>query len=112
MPEAFTEALACPDMTSPGRGYLVTMNFVVAHGNQDDLGARVEDVAQEAIDATAALYTNDPGIDVEEQLRAQLAGRGVAAADEATLDEIAQSIRAGHSVSVGQSDGSVDGRSH
>jgi len=82
------------------------MDFVVAGDNQE-LGARIEDVAQEAIDATAALYANDPGIDVEEQLRAQLSGRGVAAADEATLDEVAQSIRAGHSVSVGRSDGST-----
>jgi hypothetical protein len=99
-------------MSDPGRGYLAGMNFVVADDNQDDLGARIEDVAQEAIDATAALYANDPGVDGEEQLRAQLSGRGVAAADEATLDEVARSIRAGHSVSVGQSDGSVDGRSH
>lgn len=98
-------------MASRRSGYLAGMNFVVAGDNQD-LGARIEDVAQEAIDATATLYTNDPDIDVEEQLRAQLAGRGVAPADEATLDEIAQSIRAGHSVSVGESDGSVDGRSH
>jgi hypothetical protein len=98
-------------MTGPGPGYLAGMNFVVA-GDNHDLGARIEDVAQEAIDATATLYTNDPDIDVEEQLRAQLAGRGVAAADEATLDEVAQSIRAGHSESVGESDGSVDGRSH
>ena len=94
-------------MAGPGHGYLAGMNFVVAGDNEDGLGARIEDVAQEAIDATATLYTNDPDIDVEEQLRGQLSGRGVAAADEATLDEIARSIRAGHSESVGQSDGSV-----
>jgi hypothetical protein len=88
------------------------MNFVVAGDHEAGLGARIEDVAQEAIDATATLYTNDPGVDVEEQLRAQLSSRGVAPADEGTLSEVAQSIRAGHSVSVGQSDGSIDGRSH
>ena len=100
------------DMASSGGGYFTGMHFVVKGDNEHDLGARIEDVAQEAIDATATLYTNDPDIDVEEQLRGQLSGRGVAAADEATLDEIARSIRAGHSVSVGQSDGSVDGQSH
>jgi hypothetical protein len=87
------------------------MNFVMARDNQDELGARIEDVAQEAIDATASAYANEPGVDVEAHLRAQLSSRGIAAADESTLDEVARSIRAGHSVSVGQSDGSLDGES-
>ena len=99
-------------MASAGRGYLASMNFVVAGDHRGALGARIEDVAQAAIEATATLYANDPGVDVEEQLRAQLSSRGVAAADEATLHEVAQSIRAGQSVSVGQSDGSADGGSH
>ena len=75
-----------------------------------ELGAPVEDVAQEAIDAVASLYTADAGIDVEQQVRDQLAGRGIAAADDGTLDRVAQAIRSGHSVTVGQSDGSVDGQ--
>jgi hypothetical protein len=95
-------------MAHPGCGYRAGMNFVVDRDNLDDLGAPIEDVAQEAIDATASAYTNDPGTDVEAHLRAQLSSRGIAAADDATLDELVRSIRAGHSVSVGQSDGSLD----
>lgn len=83
------------------------MRFQTAHDGPDDLGAPIEDVAQEAIEAAALTYASDAGIDVEEHLRAQLSSRGLAAADESTIPEVAEAIRAGHSPSVGWSDGSV-----
>ena len=72
-----------------------------------ELGARVEDVAQEAIDAVAATYTNDAGIDVDEHLRAQLSSRGITGADGGWIAEVSHEIRSGHQVEVGRSDGSV-----
>ena len=86
------------------------MNFEVDRERQDELGAPVDDVAQEAIDATATAYANDAGIDVEQHLRVQLSGRGVVASDAETIDHIGREIRAGHDVSVGRPDGSVDPR--
>lgn len=83
------------------------MRFEVADGVPGELGARLEDVAQEAIDATATAYTADAHLDVAEFLRTQLHARGVAAADEETLAEVAHLIRSGHHVAVGESDGSV-----
>jgi hypothetical protein len=74
-----------------------------------DLGAPVQDVAQEAIDAVATTYTNDAGIDVDQQLRAQLSSRGIRAVDESWLSEVAHDIRSGHHVRVGQPDVSVKG---
>jgi hypothetical protein len=71
-----------------------------------DLGAPVRDVAQEAVDGTAATYANDPDIDVTEHLRQQLRSRGLKAT-EASLDEIAEQIRAGHAVELGRHDGSI-----
>jgi hypothetical protein len=82
------------------------MEFEVVRGSQHDLGAPIEDVAQEAADATALAYTNDAGIDVEDHLRAQLSSRGIAAADEATLAELARQVRSGHEPAVGRPDGS------
>lgn len=73
-----------------------------------ELGAPIEDVAQEAIDATASAYTNDARIDVDEQLRVQLHARGIAASDDASIAELAHGIRSGHHVSVGRPDGSID----
>jgi hypothetical protein len=87
------------------------MRFEVARDNQHQLGARIEDVAQEAIDATALAYANDAAIDVDQHLRAQLSSRGIAAADTETLAEIQRAIRAGHPSSVGRSDGSLRDRS-
>jgi hypothetical protein len=81
------------------------MRFEVVRADHD-LGAPIEDVAREAADATGTAYTNDPGIDVEEHLRAQLSSRGIAAADEATLEELAREIRSGHDPAIGRPDGS------
>lgn len=72
----------------------------------DELGAAVEDVAQEAIDATAAAYTNDAGIDVEERLGVELWTRGLRASEDVRT-EIAAEIRSGHQVRLGRSDGST-----
>jgi len=72
------------------------------------LGAPVQDVAQEAIDAVAALYANEAGIDVEEHLRTQLASRGITTVDPSWLSEVGHQIRSGHPVRVGTPDGSID----
>lgn len=66
------------------------------------------DVAQEAIDAAATTYTQNPAADVEEQLRVQLASRGVRVLREEWLGEVARGIRSGYHVAVGESDGSMD----
>ena len=84
------------------------MRFEIAKDSEGELGAPIDDVAQEAIDATATTYSSDAGIDVEQHLRAQLASRGIQAADEESLADIAHQIRSGHRVSVGRPDGSVD----
>jgi ketosteroid isomerase-like protein len=77
------------------------------NADHDDLGAVVEDVAQEAIDAVAALYTSDATIEVDQHLRAQLASRGIRSVDEGWADEVSQGIRSGHPVRVGRPDASV-----
>jgi hypothetical protein len=82
------------------------MEFETIHAGE--LGAPVEDVAQEAVDATATRYTRTPEIDVEQDLRQQLRGRGLRAATEATVEEIATMIRSGHEVRVGKHDGSIE----
>ncbi len=68
----------------------------------------MRDVVQEAIDATATRYTRTPEIDVDETLREQLRGRGVRATDDTAVEQIAQAIRSGHEVQLGEHDGSVD----
>lgn len=83
------------------------MKFEVVRDIEGELGAPIEDVAQEAIDATATAYTTDASIDVDEQLRVQLRARGIAASDEATIAELAHGIRSGHHVSIGRPDGSM-----
>jgi hypothetical protein len=75
---------------------------------EGELGAPVEEVVQESIDAVATTYTNDAGIDVDEQLRTQLSSRGIRAVDESWLSEVAHQIRSGHHVRVGEPDGSVE----
>ena len=74
---------------------------------QEGATTPAQDVAQEAIDATATAYTDNPGVDVEEQLRIQLSSRGVRALREERVAEIARSIRSGHHVAVGEPDGSM-----
>jgi hypothetical protein len=91
------------------RGSVLTVKFEMDPEVAGDLGAPIEDVAQEAIDAVAATYASDAGIDVDQQLRAQLSGRGIRAANEEWISEIAQAIRSGHRVRVGEPDGSVVG---
>ena len=86
------------------------MKFEIANDYDGELGAPIDDVAQEAIDAAATTYTGDASVDVEQQLRAQLASRGIQAADEESIAQIAQEIRSGHHVSVGRPDGSVEER--
>ena len=88
-----------------GSGYFLTMEFEKIH--EGDLGAPLEDVAQEAVDAASTTYTNTPDIDVQQHLREQLHSRGLRAS-EATLDEIAATIRSGHTVELGEHDGSID----
>jgi hypothetical protein len=91
------------------RGSVLTVKFEMDPEVAGDLGSPIEDVAQEAIDAVAATYASDAGIDVDQQLRAQLSGRGIRAANEEWISEIAQAIRSGHRVRVGEPDGSVGG---
>ena len=69
------------------------MEFTQVH--EGELGARVQDVAQEAVDAT-------------ETLRQHLHARGLAAASDADLEQVATSIRSGHAVELGEHDGSID----
>jgi len=85
------------------------MKFEVARDSQGELGARIEDVAQEAIDATVVAYANDSGIDVEAHLRAELSSRGVTAASDESISQVGREIQAGRPVSIGQSDGSIQG---
>ena len=92
------------------RSNILGMKFEVANESEDELGAPIDDVAQEAIDATAITFTSDAGIDVEQHLRAELASRGIRAADEESVAEIAHEIRSGHHVSVGRPDGSMEER--
>lgn len=73
-----------------------------------DLGAPVEDVAQEAVDATTTAYANDAGIDVERHLQQQLASRGLRAGDGALISQLATEIRSGHRVAVGRPDGTME----
>jgi hypothetical protein len=84
------------------------MEFEIVRDVEGELGAPIEDVAQEAIDATAMAYTEDAGIDVDEQLRVQLHARGIGASDDASIAELAHAIRSGHHVSIGRPDGSID----
>lgn len=72
------------------------------------LGAPLRDVAQEAIDTVATTYTRTPGTDVLEDLRAQLRSRGLRATSDADLEELAAAIRSGHTVRLGEHDGSVE----
>ncbi|HEV2796479.1 MAG TPA: hypothetical protein VGV65_02585 [Nocardioides sp.] len=82
------------------------MEFETIEGR--DLGAPVRDVVQEAIDATATRYTRTPDIDVDQTLREQLRGRGVQAADDTSVGQIAHAIRSGHEVQLGEHDGSME----
>ena len=72
----------------------------------DDLGAPIEDVAQEAVDATSTAYANDAAIDVEDRLALELGSRGLRA-DGDVIAEVAADIRSGHRVDLGRSDGST-----
>ena len=86
------------------------MKFKMVRDGQTELGARIEDVAQEAIDVAVLAYSNDSGTDVRQRLRIELSSRAIAAADEETLAELESEILAGQRPSVGRADGSVDGR--
>jgi hypothetical protein len=84
------------------------MMFELTPDFQGELGAPIEDVAQEAVDATASTYAHDASIDVERHLRAQLGSRGVKASNDEWVSQAAQEIRSGHRIVLGQPDGSVD----
>lgn len=84
------------------------VRFEIADDFGGELAAPIDDVAQEAIDAAATTYTRDAGVDVEQHLRAELSSRGIQAADDRSVAEIAHEIRSGHRVSVGRPDGSID----
>ncbi len=76
--------------------------------DEGEPGAPLQDIAQEAVDATATTYTRTPEIDVEEVLRTELESRGLAADTDATLQELATAIRSGHEVRLGWHDGSIE----
>lgn len=82
------------------------MEFTQVH--EGELGAPVQDVVQEAVDATATLYTRTPDIDVLQTLREHLHARGLAATSDVDLEQLAASIRSGHAVELGEHDGSVE----
>jgi hypothetical protein len=70
-------------------GSVLRVKLEMKPGAAGELGARLEDVAQEAIDARAATYASDAHIDVDQHLRAQLSGRGIsAAANEEYVSEM------------------------
>ena len=83
------------------------VKFELADDFQGELGAPLEDVAQEAVDATATVYTNDASIDVEQHLSVELSSRGIKAVKAEWIAEVGGGIRSGHHVSVGEPDGSV-----
>ena len=87
---------------------MAQVRFEIADDIEGGLGARPEDVAQEAVDATATAYTNDAGVDVEQRLDAELSSRGIRAAQAQWIAETAEAIRSGHHVTVGEPDGSVE----
>jgi hypothetical protein len=61
----------------------------------------VRATTQAAVDATATVYTQHAGTDVEQRLRMEMQDRGLAADDEAWIVEVARRIRSGHDVRVG-----------
>jgi hypothetical protein len=99
--EALAAALKAGASTGTG------MNSEMNPQHDGDLDAPVQDVAQEAIDAVANMYTHEPDIDVEQHLRTELSSRGIRSVDGSWLSEIAHGVRSGHRVQVGDSDGSV-----
>jgi hypothetical protein len=64
------------------------------------LGGRLQDLLQEAVDATASAYTEDASTDVEQHLAAELSGRGITAVDDGWLAEAAHQIRSGHHLEI------------
>lgn len=63
----------------------------------DDLRRTVQD----AVDAAAAAYTADAGVDVEQQVRAELRSRGLELDDDAWVRDLAHHVRSGHPVEIG-----------
>ena len=53
--------------------------------------------AQEAVDATATAYTEDPAVDVDSRLAEEVARRGLTV-DAQWLAQMARGIRSGHHV--------------
>jgi hypothetical protein len=77
--------------------------------NREDSAAPNAEV-QEAIDAAAAVYAGDAGIDVEQTLRTELTSRGLDASDDAWINDVAEGIRRGGTPEVGEHDGSIEAR--
>jgi hypothetical protein len=61
----------------------------------------VSAATQAAVDATATLYTEDAGLDVEQRLRMEMQERGLDVEDDPWITEVAHRIRSGHDVQVG-----------
>ncbi len=83
------------------------MEFETIHDH--DLSAPVRDVAQEAVDSTVVTWTRSRSrdIDLEQSLRDELRSRGLGTDDD-TLRRLADDIRAGREVRIGEHDGSID----
>lgn len=63
---------------------------------------------QRAVDATAAAYTGDAGLDVGRRLAEEMRSRGFAPGD-AWLADVAHRIRSGHHVTFDADPGSTGG---
>jgi hypothetical protein len=85
------------------------MAFDTGGEHGDDRTSSVEQVAQEAIDAVADTYSSDAHIDVEQELRDELASRGVRFSDASWVAEVARHIRSGHRLTLGEADGPLTG---
>lgn len=64
-----------------------------------ELGAPIQDIGQQAVDAVAFAYAGDAGMDVEDRVRHELSSRGLRA-DDAWVADAAASVRSGHSAEV------------
>lgn len=55
---------------------------------------------QAAVDATATIYAEHAGTDVEQRLRIEMQDRGLRVGDETWILDVARRIRSGHDVRV------------
>jgi hypothetical protein len=90
---------------------VLKVNFEMAPEFEGEVGAPIDHLAQEAINATATAYADDAGIDVEQLLRAQLSSHAIEARNDQWIAQTGHRIRSGHHVSIAKPDGPVDRRS-